>query len=309
MRRLVAVAATAIAATACGRSAHGTAPAPSNTPAATAVDPTPVAAAEPPPEATAPPDEPPPPPTPPYLAGTWTSACMPGATKGASTQLTATITDGTWILAVDAFRDPACRTHAAQLRTEGAYALTAPSTVVSGAWEARIDFARRTLVVDDAATAKAMSRTCKLGARPRPKQPVDVLAAGCPGLQVHPAATCAGDHDIVALVGGALQLGARPSDNDLCTAARRPTALEPTLALAPVLPVLGIPACDAYFRRATDFAACPAFPLDTKRAMIEARAAMIAAAIAMPPAERAKMEPACQAATDALTSALASLGC
>lgn len=308
MRRLATLALIA----ACGRSAHAPPPAPSNTPAPTVVEPEPVALPAPSLGDDRPaPEEPPPPPSPPYLVGAWASACMPGATKGTSTQLTATITDTAWVLAVDAFRDPACRKHAAQLRTEGGYELVAPSSVVAGAWDARVDFAQRTLTVDDAATAKAMAKTCRLGARPRPKQPVDVLARGCPGLRVHPVATCAADHDVVALVGGALQLGVRPPDNDLCMAARRPTALAPTaaLALALALPPQGAPQCDAYYRRTVDFAACPALPLDTKRAMAEARAAMMAAAAGMTPAQRVQMEPACQSATDALTSALASIGC
>ncbi|MBK7074845.1 MAG: hypothetical protein IPH44_21350 [Myxococcales bacterium] len=92
-------------------------------------------------------------------------------------------------------------------------------------------------------------------------------------------------------------------------AARRPTALAPTAALALALPPQGAPQCDAYYRRTVDFAACPALPLDTKRAMAEARAAMMAAAAGMTPAQRVQMEPACQSATDALTSALASIGC
>lgn len=309
MRRLAML---ALVAAACGRSAHAPPPAPSNTPApAPAPAPTAAAAAR---EVDAPtlveaPAPELPPPSPPYLAGTWASACMPGATPGTSTQLTATITDATWILAVDAFHDPACSKHAAQLRTEGAYALGAPSSGVADAWEVRVEFARRTLVVDDAATAKALSRTCKLGARPRPKRPVDVLARGCPGLHVHPVATCAADHDLVALVDGALQLGVRPPDNDLCTPARRPTALAPALALALAGPPTGMPLCDAYYRRSVDIAGCAAIPLDTKRAMTEARAAMITAAAAMTPAQRVQMEPACQAATDALDAALAAMGC
>ncbi|MBK7074844.1 MAG: hypothetical protein IPH44_21345 [Myxococcales bacterium] len=163
MRRLATLALIA----ACGRSAHAPPPAPSNTPAPTVVEPEPVALPAPPLGDEQPaPEEPPPPPSPPYLVGAWASACMPGATKGTSTQLTATITDTAWVLAVDAFRDPACRKHAAQLRTEGGYELVAPSSVVAGAWDARVDFAQRTLTVDDAATAKAMAKTCRLGARP-----------------------------------------------------------------------------------------------------------------------------------------------
>lgn len=40
---------------------------------------------------------------------------------------------------------------------------------------------------------------------------------------------CAADFDLVARSGDRLRFGARPADNDLCTADKRPTALRPMI--------------------------------------------------------------------------------
>jgi len=53
----------------------------------------------------------------------------------------------------------------------------------------------------------------------------DVYAAGCPALSSYPRATCSADYDVVKVDAAALQFGKRPADNDMCTAEKRPTAL------------------------------------------------------------------------------------
>jgi hypothetical protein len=86
---------------------------------------------------------------------------------------------------------------------DGPYELERPSTAVAGAWEAR--------GAADFATGVAQ----------------DVLRTGCAGFGQYPGADCPADFAVVKRDGDDLFFGARPADNDMCTAARRPTALSP----------------------------------------------------------------------------------
>jgi hypothetical protein len=54
-----------------------------------------------------------------------------------------------------------------------------------------------------------------------------VLQTGCAGFGQYPGADCPADFDVVKRDGDDLFFGARPADNDMCTAAKRPTALSP----------------------------------------------------------------------------------
>ncbi|MFT3768956.1 MAG: hypothetical protein QM820_26245 [Minicystis sp.] len=53
----------------------------------------------------------------------------------------------------------------------------------------------------------------------------DIFASGCAALGSYPAAMCPADYDVVKVSADALQFGARPADNNMCTADKRPTAL------------------------------------------------------------------------------------
>jgi len=55
----------------------------------------------------------------------------------------------------------------------------------------------------------------------------DVLESGCAGFGQRPKAVCGADYDLIAVEGHDLHFGARPADNDMCTAEKRPTALSP----------------------------------------------------------------------------------
>lgn len=294
---------------ACGGGPKSTAAPGDNTapPAATPVETAgPTEPAPPDPEPVA--EEPPPAPTPPYLVGDWKSACMPGAAKGTSTTLTFGFTETTWTLAVDAFADATCGKHTAVVHIAGPYQLGDPSATVAGAWDGHFEFASRDLVVDDRATANAMTKACRLAKVPRPHEAVD-LAGGCPGLGLRPIAACGADHDVVALVGGTLQFGVRPADNDLCTPDRRPTALAAAPAMAPLLPPTGLPTCEAYLRKLTDMLACPKLPTTAKRSLVEARDALVGGIGQMADDQRATLASACQQGLDAMTMGLSTIGC
>ena len=53
----------------------------------------------------------------------------------------------------------------------------------------------------------------------------DVLEKGCAGLGQRPGNVCSADYDLVHTDGNTLTFGMRPTDNDMCTADKRPVAL------------------------------------------------------------------------------------
>ena len=167
------------------------------------------------------------------LAGRWSSAACESSPDGKGGQLhftrTFTITATTWAIDFSVFGDPSCAP-ASKLFTaaaDGPYSLGAPSAAAPGATEAEFRFEHRTV------TAKADgvlgwfngAKVCGLEGW-KVGDTRDVQQAGCLELGFRPAATCAGEHDLVKVDGDRLYFGARPADGDLCTAPdKRPHAL------------------------------------------------------------------------------------
>lgn len=161
----------------------------------------------------------------PDLAGRWKSACTPmSATQGFV--LDFDLQAATWAVDYTVFGDAGCASPFLTVRIEGPYALTAPSAAVPGAWDARFGFTRKAITphVDAAAQYLGSAGGCGLtgfavgAAR-------DVSVDGCPNLGQRPIGACDADYDLAKLDGATLTFGSRPADNDMCTPAKRPTAL------------------------------------------------------------------------------------
>jgi hypothetical protein len=170
--------------------------------------------------------------TPPIVGG-WSSVCFPlsyeDGTEGFA-QLVFDMTPTTWSLDYTMFDDAACTSRLGTTHIDGPWVVEKPSTTLPGAFEARFDFAHRTITPHvDGFIAFLQSMAC--GKAPYAVgTPQDILASGCPNLGFQPLEACRADYDLVFVNGGTLQFGARPKDNNLCTPDRRPTALGSPLA-------------------------------------------------------------------------------
>ncbi len=132
--------------------------------------------------------------------------------------------DGQWQLIFTHALDPAMTQRTFQFRTGGAYAVTGPSAMVEGAYEATFDedWKHVTLLTAIPEVIAGMGMAdCGL----TPNLEMDISAAGCAAWR--PVMECGQDHDLLALDAAGLHFGQRPADNDLCTPDRRPTALLP----------------------------------------------------------------------------------
>ena len=98
---------------------------------------------------------------------------------------------------------------------------------MAGATEATFRFTRKTLRAHGAAAAGFLSSPQGCGRAFAADADVDISAEGCAGLGQRPVSACGQDYDLVFVEGDSLRLVQRPSDNDMCTPARRPTALSP----------------------------------------------------------------------------------
>jgi predicted small secreted protein len=161
------------------------------------------------------------------LAGTYASPA-PEPWYGAFGTRAFTFRDGHWTLDFTLALDAAMQRPVFRFRTGGPYAIGAPA-MVPGAFEAVFfeDSKHVTLLTGDAVTAAAFGLAgCNLTAGAE----ADISITGC--ARWKPVAECREDHDLLAQdSAGRLYFGVRPRDNDMCSAARRPTALLP-----PVLP-------------------------------------------------------------------------
>lgn len=166
---------------------------------------------------------------PPALAGHWASDCTPSPQADGSTQysvLDFDLTDTRWDLDYVVHGDAACTAPLLTVHIAGPYALERPSASVDGAWEARFAFDEKTLRPEVDALRDVLNGLDGCGAEDFVTGVAsDVYATGCAPLGQYPRERCEADHDLVRVVGDTLFFGARPADNDMCTAERRPTAL------------------------------------------------------------------------------------
>ncbi len=169
----------------------------------------------------------------PAIDGRWTSACAPSPQADGSTQylvLDFTIGKSDWKIDYVVHGDAACSVKLLTVTIDGDYALDRPSPSVAGAWEARFGFAHKVMTPHVDGLVQALTGA-KCGAKPwKIGEGQDVYDAGCAAFGQYPKATCPADFDLVKLDAGALHFGDRPKDNDMCTPAKRPSAIS-SLAL------------------------------------------------------------------------------
>jgi hypothetical protein len=158
------------------------------------------------------------------LTGRWKSPCVdPGS--GQAIRLTFDLTADTWDLAYEVFGDVACASPFLTVDIAGPYSLGGPAASVQGAREGRFVFAARTVTPASDAAASFLQTNC--GGGPFATGVATDISGGCAALGAYPHSSCPADHDIVAREGDTIRFGQRPADNDMCSEAKRPTALSP----------------------------------------------------------------------------------
>jgi hypothetical protein len=161
----------------------------------------------------------------PDLIGAWKGDCQP-ASQGQSFSLAFDIGKDAWALDYVVYGDATCAGEFLTVRIEGPYEITGPSAGVAGAFEARFAFGTKTITPANGAAAGFLGSPAACGGGSwAAGQATEVLSIGCPGLGQYPQAQCGADYDVVSRTGDELRFGARPADNNMCTADRRPTAL------------------------------------------------------------------------------------
>jgi hypothetical protein len=173
--------------------------------------------------------------TPPSLAGRWISACAPSPQPDGSTQyirLDFDIAEDDWALDYVVHGDAECTVPLVTVHVDGPYQLERPSASVDGAWEARLGFAHKTIRPEIDALRDVLNGIDGCGAADfETGVAQDVYESGCAPFGQYPRTACEADHDLVRVEGDALHFGARPADNDMCTAANRPASLSPLASL------------------------------------------------------------------------------
>jgi len=167
----------------------------------------------------------------PDIAGRWLSDCMPSPQADGSTQyirLDFALTDADWALDYVTHGDDACTSPLVTVAIAGSYTLEQPAAEVEGAWEARFGFTTKTIRPEVDGLRDYLNSLDGCGSADfQTGVAQDVYAAGCPAFGQYPRSSCEADFDLVKLDGDALYFGARPADNNMCSAEKRPTALSP----------------------------------------------------------------------------------
>ncbi len=162
----------------------------------------------------------------PVLVGAWRSDCFP--TDSGSARLDFELAEATWALDYDTFGDATCGAPFLTVHVAGPYEVMSPSEAVPGAHEARFGFAEKTVTPHGAGAVGflgSLGEACGGAGTWTDEAPRDVLGSGCAMLGQYPGSACPADYDLVWVDGDTLRFGERPADNDMCSAAHRPTAL------------------------------------------------------------------------------------
>lgn len=161
------------------------------------------------------------------MVGDWQGSCF-DAGNGQHAQLTFHIEASRWAVDYVVYGDGACSAAAAlgDVHIAGPYQIVGPSSMVTGASEAVFSFDTRTITPKAQGFADYLDTLSGCGEGGfQVGMAADVYAAGCPSLGSYPAAMCPADYDVVKVDATSLQFGQRPTDNNMCTADKRPSAL------------------------------------------------------------------------------------
>ncbi|MFZ1641675.1 MAG: hypothetical protein WAV07_09625 [Candidatus Contendobacter sp.] len=161
----------------------------------------------------------------PDISGHWVSQCVK-VSEQQIMKLDFQITKDTWTLDYTTFADPACQTKFLTVHIEGPYEMGNPAASIKGAFEGKFGFTKKTVTphIDAAVGFLGSDKGCGGGSW-TVGAASDVLKKGCAGLGQRPGITCSADYDLVYTDGNTLTFGARPTDNNMCTADKRPVAL------------------------------------------------------------------------------------
>lgn len=161
------------------------------------------------------------------LTGTYASSGAEDWGRGTFGTREFNFKDGQWALKFTLALDPQMRNKVFEFRTHGHYFIGAASKTVPGAFDALFteDAKYVTLHGRDPQLVAAFGLAeCKLTAGSE----TDISRDGCALWK--PVAVCREDHDLLALdERGGVRFGVRPADNNMCSAAKRPTALLPAV--------------------------------------------------------------------------------
>lgn len=168
---------------------------------------------------------------PPALTGQYLSACTPQPQADGSTNyftLDFDLSDTRWQLDYTVFTDDACASRALTVAIEGPYEMGGASDQVDGAWEGTFRFETKTMTPHTEFMADMLDGIDGCGAGGwQAGVTGDVAATGCAPFGQYALSDCSADYDIVSLSAEGIQFGARPTDNNMCTEDKRPTALSP----------------------------------------------------------------------------------
>lgn len=162
----------------------------------------------------------------PSLVGRWRNACTPNG-SGGGFSLDFNFTASDWTLDYVVYAEPTCATRNVTVRIEGPYEIGARNAQVASAFDGVFRFTRKTVTAHSAGAASYLATLPMCEGPFEVGVARDISATGCAGLGQRPIAACGQDYDLVSVDGDALRFGARPADNDMCTAEKRPTALAP----------------------------------------------------------------------------------
>lgn len=138
-----------------------------------------------------------------------------------------TFANGQWSLIFTHALDPAMTMRTFQFRTGGPFDIGGASDTVAGAFNGVFheDWKHVTLLTDNPEIVARMGMAdCGLTYNLE----TDISETGCAAWR--PVAECGEDHDLFAMDATGVYFGVRPSDNDMCTPDRTPTALLPVVA-------------------------------------------------------------------------------
>ena len=130
------------------------------------------------------------------------------------------MTETEWDLDYVAHGAAGCTSSFLTVNIQGEYSLEGESDAAEGAREAVFGFSTKTVTGHMEQALEVINGACGVT-----DTAVDValdISGGCAGLGAYPIAECAADYDIVFLSGNTLQFGARPADNNMCSADKRP---------------------------------------------------------------------------------------
>lgn len=159
------------------------------------------------------------------LSGTYRSAAVEPWSGGFGTR-EFVLNGGQWSLTFIHALDPGMTMRTFQFRTGGAYEVGEPSEAVAGAYRTVFneDWKHLTLLTADPQVAAGMGMAeCGLPVNLE----TDISETGCAAWP--PVAACGQEHDLLAMDAGGVYFGARPADNDMCSADKTPTALLPAV--------------------------------------------------------------------------------